>query len=229
MCRSGENPRILLGQKCANCFRNKISRSLTIIAFAYFGSLHIIIIFYFLHSSRYPGDGGASYTTATTASVPVVGEEGDPYLHTPPANNHSMPPREAYQPPAPAPPAESYQPSAAAGISRYPGLAMEQRKMHLAGDYYRSQVNLQQQQQQQLEKPADMLAHDHYLGESDDNYTIYLTGSDWLTLSNCTRPYLPFFTMFYEMKKKKLVTQQILHKPVARSKNAVYLTWLTLK
>jgi hypothetical protein len=39
MCRSGENPRILLGQKCANCFRNKISRSLTIIAFAYFGSL----------------------------------------------------------------------------------------------------------------------------------------------------------------------------------------------
>ncbi len=78
--------------------------------------------------------------------------------------------REAYQPPAPAPPAESYQPAAAAGITRYPGLAMEQRKMHLAGDYYRSQVNLQQQQQQQLEKPADMLAHDHYLGESNDNY-----------------------------------------------------------
>jgi hypothetical protein len=78
-------------------------------------------------------------------------------------------PREAYQPPAP--PTESYQSAAAAGINRYPGLAMEQRKMHLAGDYYRSQVNLQQQQQQQqLEKPADMLAHDHYLGESDDNY-----------------------------------------------------------
>jgi hypothetical protein len=75
--------------------------------------------------------------------------------------------REAYQPPAPA--TESYQPSAAAGINRYPGLAMEQRKMHLAGDYYRSQVNLQQQQQQQqLEKPAEMLTHDHYLGESND-------------------------------------------------------------
>jgi hypothetical protein len=84
-------------------------------------------------------------------------------------------PREAYQPPAPAPPAESYQPSAAAGINRYPGLAMEQRKMHLAGDYYRSQVNLQQQQQQQqqLEKPAEMLAHDHYLGESINNYIPY--------------------------------------------------------
>jgi hypothetical protein len=79
--------------------------------------------------------------------------------------------REAYQPPATAPTAESYQPSAAAGINRYPGLAMEQRKMHLAADYYRSQVNLQQQQQQQqLEKPPDMLAHDHYLGESNNNY-----------------------------------------------------------
>jgi hypothetical protein len=136
----------------------------------------IIIIIHFLYSSRYPGDGGASYTTTTTASGPVVGEESDPYLHTPPAN-HSMA-REAYQPSAPAP-TESYQPSAAAGINRYPGLAMEQRKMHLAGDYYRSQVNLQQQQQQQqqLEKPADMLAHDHYLGESK---LLYLTSSDWL-------------------------------------------------
>jgi hypothetical protein len=133
-------------------------------------------------------------------------------------------PREAYQPPAPAPPAESYQPSAAAGINRYPGLAMEQRKMHLAGDYYRSQVNLQQQQQQQqqLEKPADMLAHDHYLGESKLLYLPVVTGlptASYITVHKTVGTrylfsqdsrYL-FFTMFLRKLREKKGSYPVLN------------------
>jgi hypothetical protein len=42
------------------------------------------------------------------------------------------------------------------------------------------------------------------------NYYPYLTGSDWLTLYICTRPYL-FSLCLTKRKETKLVTQQIFH------------------
>ena len=51
MCRSGENPRILLGQKCANVFENKISCSLTTVLYRLFRFLQYRILptcFFFL-------------------------------------------------------------------------------------------------------------------------------------------------------------------------------------
>ena len=81
-------------------------------------------------------------------------------------------PGESYHSPnAPTTVAADRETASSGPATRYPGLEQEQRKMHLAGDYYRNQANLQQQQQQQqqqlLEKPAEQLAHEHYLGKRD--------------------------------------------------------------
>jgi hypothetical protein len=135
--------------------------------------------------TRYPEEGYPAPTTTVShakreayhTAVPVV--EREAYHTAAPAVERepyqtAAPPveREPYHTPTPAVEREPYHtaaPAAESSTTRYPGLELEQRKMHLAGDYYRSQVHLQQQQQNlmaapQLEKPAE-LTHDHYLGE----------------------------------------------------------------